>query len=213
MTPRQWNFGDKVVHAQRPEWGIGLVTGAQRAVQDGRACQRLTIRFDRAGVKTISTAMADLRPADEMPRLAPEPLEEDPTDEAGGLPNGEGGWLGRLSGDAPEEVMLKLPEPATDPFSSLKSRLAATLALYRFTPTGSSLLDWAAAQSGLKDPLSRFNRHELERLFGRFIPVRDEHLKRITLEMKRKDPAGLTEVVRTAPPSAQQALRRFDALR
>jgi hypothetical protein len=203
-----------VVHAQRPEWGIGLVTGAQRSVQDGRACQRLTIRFDRAGVKTLSTALADLRSADDMPRLALTEQEEPVVEEAPDAPaNGDGGWLGRLSASAPDEVMLKLPEAATDPFSTLQARLGATFALYRFTPAGASLLDWAAAQSGLKDPLSRFNRHELERLFGRFVMIRDEHLKRLAQEMRKKDPSGLAGAIRSAPPAVQQTLRRLDALR
>lgn len=201
---REWSFGDRVVHAKRPEWGSGVVTAAQKIVHEGTPCQRLTIRFDRAGVKTLSTAVAELIPASEAPSLSP----------VNG--HGSGGtdldavWRDRLAGGSPEEVMARLPEAATDPFSSLEARLKATLALYRFTDQGGSLLDWAAAQSGLKDPLSEFSRHDLERLFQRFAFARDEHLKKLVQEMRKKDPTALQVVLRTAPPTANQALRRLD---
>ena len=63
MPTREWSFGDKVVHAQKPEWGVGLVTGASGTTHEGQPCQRVVVRFERAGVKTLSTAIADLRPA------------------------------------------------------------------------------------------------------------------------------------------------------
>lgn len=198
---REWSFGDRVVHAKRPEWGAGVVTAAQKIVHEGTPCQRLTIRFDRAGVKTLSTAVAELVSAADGPVLAPPAQSEADAD---------AGWLSRLSGKSPEEMMSRLPEAATDPFSSLEARLKATLALYRFTDQGGSLLDWAAAQSGLKDPLSEFSRHDLERLFQRFAFVRDEHLKKLVQEMRKKDPTVLQVVLRAAPPTASQALRRLD---
>lgn len=225
MGTRAWSFGDKVVHATKPEWGIGVVTGASEVVHEGKPCQRVVVRFERAGVKTLSTAFAELREA-ETPVLAAEqeaevPAQAAPALAAAGAPSSggapaigadpnAGGWLDKASAPNPVEVMTRLPGPTTDPFQPLSARLKATMALYRFTDSGASLLDWAAAQSGLKDPLSRFNRHELEQLFRRFTFVRDDHLKRIVLDMKRQDPAGLQLALRSAPSPVQQALKRLD---
>jgi hypothetical protein len=50
-----------VVHAGKPEWGVGVVSSAQNVTQDGKPSQRLTIRFERAGLKTVSTAVASIR--------------------------------------------------------------------------------------------------------------------------------------------------------
>jgi hypothetical protein len=234
MTTREWSYGDKVVHTGKPEWGIGLVTGASGAVHEGKPCQRVVVRFERAGVKTLSTAFAELKPASEAPALA---LAE-PVEVAGGhdavhahangvkvgnggtasgngggsvtAENGEGGWLEKAGAPSATEVMTRLPDATTDPFATLVLRLKATIALYRFTDSGGSLLDWAAAQSGLKDPLSRFSRHELEQLFRRFCFVRDEHLKRLVLDLKKQDAATLQQILRAAPAPVQQALKRLD---
>lgn len=195
MSQPHWGIGDKVVHAGKPEWGVGEVRSAESVLSDGRPGQRLTVRFDRAGVKTLATPFADLRAADAVPRWTEPP------------PNGESAPIA-----TPElvERMTAIPEPATDPFRSRKARLESTLGLYRFTGTGASLLDWAAVQSGLKDPLSRFSRHELEEFFHRFRGALDAHLKRLALEVKREDAAALAALVRAAPPGAHPALKRLD---
>ncbi len=205
MTTREWKLGDRLMHAGRPEWGIGEVRSAEAVVQDGVKAQRLTIRFDRAGVKTLATAFADLRPADEMPQVPNHPPSENGHDDSD--------WLQKAEAGSTDEVMTRVPEDASDPFRTRKARLESTLNLYRFTGTGSSLLDWAAMQSGLKDPLSRFTRHDLERLFDLFRLALDSHLKRLVLELKKADPAALAELSASASPTAKQALRRADGLR
>ena len=198
MAIREWKLGDRLVHGGRPEWGTGEVRTVEGITQDGVRCQRVTVRFDRAGVKTLSTAFADLRPRDEagpMRLSEPETTEVDPL----GPP-----------GENYEEKLETLPEDATDPFKSRKARLQSTLGLYRFSSAGGSLLDWAASQTGLKDPLSKFNRHDLERLFDRFRVNLDAHLKKLTFEMRKTDAAALAEVSAAAAPEARQALRRAD---
>lgn len=203
MSSKEWAYGDRVQHAKRPEWGTGVITSAEKEVHEGTPCQRVTVRFDRAGIKTLSTALAELHAATETVDSSPN---------GGGGANGEDSdWLARLSGTPLEDRMTKLPEPCTDPFSTPIARLKASLALFRFTDTGASLLDWAAAQSGLKDPMSRFNRHELEVLFQKFAFGRDEHVRRLVIDLKKKDPTELAAAIRAAPPAAQQVLRRFDA--
>lgn len=210
MTSKVWSFGDRVVHTGKPEWGAGVVSTATKTTHEGRPCQSLTIRFDRAGVKTISTAFATLVPAEQAGGLlaeaaasngAAEDLRDDPLKaKIWGVED----FRARMS---------KLPEPATDPFTTAMDRLKATLGLYRFAPTGGSLLDWAAMQSGLSDPMSRFNRHELEQFFEAFMVARDNHLRKVIQDARKADPTGAARMVSQAPASAQQALRRIDAKR
>ncbi|MBX3380549.1 MAG: DUF3553 domain-containing protein [Phycisphaeraceae bacterium] len=202
---REWNIGSKVRHSGCPEWGVGVVTAAQSLVQEGVRCQRLTIRFDKVGSKTISTAFANLLGATDAPSF---PSFESPS---GNTPmSSTDSILNREEKAATEETFLRLPELATDPFTTLPKRAAATLALYRFTPSGASLLDWAVMQSGMRDPLSRYNRHELETLFSRFRQNLDAHARKTLKELKKLDAAAFSQVLAQATPEAQAAVRRID---
>lgn len=197
-SSEQFHFGDRLYHAERPEWGEGTVTAAVAGVQDGKSCQRLTVRFERAGIKTLSTAHANLRKSDDQPAIA------------GALARANTDWLADLGAKEVQDVMTRLPEPATDPFSSLGARLKATLSLYRFGRVGGGLIDWAAAQSGLKDPLAKFNRHELEAFYKRFESNLDQHLKRMLMEIHRKEPGVLSAALMDAPQPARDAVRRLN---
>lgn len=200
MTTTQFAFGDRIIHTGRPEWGEGVVTAAQPATQDGKPCQRVTVRFDRVGIKTLSTALAPLQRKDATHEIH------------AALANArEGEWLSEVGSKQVQEIMTRLPERAVDPFASLESRLKATLELFRFAPTGGALIDWAAAQTGLKDPLARFNRHDLEEFFTRFAIARDQHLKRLLAEGKKQDPQMVARVTSAAPREAQLVVRRLDA--
>lgn len=197
----EFKFGDRLVHATKPEWGTGVVSSVQNVVEGGVASQRLTIRFERAGLKTISTAHADLRPADEHPSV-----------EAAGAAASTGNgvnWLEQLEAGDLTERMQRLPEATRDPFVSLASRLKATLALWRFSAQGAPLLDWAAMQTGLKDPLARFSRHELEQFFKRFETERDAHLKRLLLDARKQPAPEIEKVKAEALPAAKEAMRRL----
>lgn len=201
MTARTWKVGDRVGHAGRPEWGQGEVLSAEPSTQDGKPCQRVTVRFDRGGTRSLSTAFAELR---EWCPAAHDDAAQSHTADVLGLNGSRRDY---------EEAMTRLPEPATDPFRPLKARLSATLGLYRFGPEGASLIDWAAMQSGLKDPMTRFNRHELEGLFRRFQGALDAHLRKLVLDSRKQDPAALAEALAGAPPAARNALRRLDIAR
>jgi hypothetical protein len=195
-----WCKGDCVIHAAKPEWGVGHVL-ASEMVGSGPH-QRLTVRFERGGTKTISTQFAELNAAGAMPMRRT-------VEQADG--QGEGDVMhGALTESEIKSIMTKLPDQATDPFTPLAKRLAATLDLYRYGENNSLLLDWAAMQTGLKDPLSKFNRHELEQWFGRFRFDLDEHLKRLLRDMRREDAATLRTIVAAATPAAKSALRRVD---
>lgn len=198
MPQIDWKLGDRVIHAGRPEWGAGEVRSAEAITQDGRKSQRVTVRFERAGVKVLSTAFADLRPADvPLPPARTEAGEEPEVSQ----------------GDRVELVrnLSELPEAAIDPFRTRRARLETSLALYRFAGTGSSLLDWAASQSGLKDPLSSFSRPDLEQAFERFRFNLDGHIRKLAYELKKEDPAALVALAAAAIPAAKLALKRADA--
>jgi Protein of unknown function (DUF3553) len=214
MQTKKWSKGERVIHATKPEWGHGEVVEAQSTSQDGKPCQRLVVKFSRAGTKTVSTAFADLRAAGESPILASlarqAPEQDRPTSSNGH----DGDLMLDTALDAalnnPIEMMTRLPDSVTDPFLSLRKRALAALALYKFGESPSGLLDWAAVQTGLKDPMTRFNRHELEEYFVRFKITLDAHLKRLLKDVRKQEPGLLPELQAAASPAGQQALRRAD---
>ncbi|HRJ49417.1 MAG TPA: DUF3553 domain-containing protein [Phycisphaerales bacterium] len=196
MMIREWKPGDKIRHAGKPEWGVGSVIEADGTLQDGNPCQRLTVRFDRAGSKTLSTAFADIRSADDF-FTAPEHVSQDP-------------MLAAHDESAIREALTRVPESATDPFASLRKRLSATLGLYRYGESPAGLLDWAASQTGMKDPLSRYSRHELEQIHHRFVANVDQHLRKLLKEIRRAEPGLIPQTLAAAGPSAKHAMRRAD---
>ncbi|MFN7375508.1 MAG: DUF3553 domain-containing protein [bacterium] len=198
MLVKPFAFGDKVVHVGRPEWGVGTVSQAVGDVHEGKACQRVTVRFERAGLKTLSTAIANLVPASDAPAMVA--CESAPSDPLMGI---------EVAKNA-AELMLKIPDQCADPFQPARVRLEATARLYRFNEHGGSLIDWAAAQSGLKDPMTRFNRHELEDFFKRWTQLRDDHLRKLVWDMKKQDPIGLSVAIRNSTGKAQQLMKKFD---
>lgn len=229
-TMTTFKQGDRVTHRNRPEWGAGTVTLAEPATHNGAVCQRLTIRFDRAGAKVLSTGLAPL-----------EAFTGSKFDGGSDLGAGEGGPTRQSTGAGPtavssfggplrttvsadlepdpllslkptasekREMLLKVPDDATDPFVTPRKRLERTLALYRFSSHGGSLLDWAAMQTQLKDPLSAFNRHELEDAFKWFQNRLEQHLRTVLREVRKADPGAIEELSKTAVPAARQALIR-----
>jgi len=117
--------------------------------------------------------------------------------------------LDGLSDEAACQLMIELPEPTHDPFSSLQDRLTETLNLFRYTASPASLIDWAAIQSGLADPLTRFTRQKLEQIFPRFERNREEHLKQLLAEARQRPTENLQLVVKSAPPAAQRAVSKY----
>ena len=202
-TPaRKFQIGDRVIHPSKPEWGVGLVSTTAMSEHEGSPCQRLAIRFDRAGLKTISTGFVDLQTATDQPlssnRETPKASANDTISPLEGADEKQ-----------TREIMSRLPDAATDPFSTPAKRLRATLALYRFEPSGGSLIDWAAAQSALADPLSRFNRHQLEEYFHAFARNRSQQLSKVVQEANTVSRDELVQIAQSAPPLGQQALQRL----
>lgn len=163
--------------------------------QSGGDATRLRVRFERAGLKTLSVPPAN---------VGPEPASL----------NGDAASTDKLANLDPreiEDVMTGLPESTRDPFTTSAARLAATLRLFRFESSGASIIDWAAIQSGLSDPLSRFTRHDLEAYFRTFERKRDAHLKRMADEVRSLPAAELAAAVAEAPPAGKRALSRYIA--
>jgi hypothetical protein len=201
MMLQDWKSGDWVIHSGKPEWGAGQIQVAEGHIQEGKRCQRLTIRFDRGGLKTLTTLYAELRPS--APGGASAFAEPKPDDDLGHQLD-----LKNLAG-----LLSGLPEQVTDPFISLPKRVEATLGLFKYTGHGASLLDWATAQTGLRDPLSSFNRHELEQHFQRFRTNVFNHLRRVTADLRKLDPGALAKIEASATADAKQALNKAHAMR
>lgn len=202
QTPR-FQSGDRVRHQKRPEWGIGRIDRVENTAIGGTPAQRLIIRFPNAGLKTLSTLGAALALVSESEAAnngsdlhGPQTLVEMEQ-------HSESGWLGEISKQRPEDAMINLPPEATDPFAGGEARLRATLDLYRFEPTGGSLIDWAVARSGLDDPLSRFTRQELEQFFERWVFLRDRQLEKLVAQAQ---PGLVEKMLADAPPAARRAV-------
>jgi hypothetical protein len=203
LTPVMFTQGMQVRHRQRPEWGTGAVTRVEPLTRAGARDQRLWIKFGNAGLKTLLASGADLEiiegtGAAEHTFAAREIASE-------------GGWLGQIAQKKPEQAMAELPPNATDPFILPERRLKNLLALYRFD-AGTKLIDWAVAQSGLDDPLSRFTRIELEAFYKNWSLERDLALTRLVTEFRRKR-APVDAILAEAPRSALAVLQRFDKVR
>lgn len=199
----RFTIGDRVLHAAKPEWGTGTVVSAAASEHEGIPCQRLSVRFTRGGLKTISTAFADIQPAAQTAQVLKPKAEahHDP------LPIDSADRRQLLT------IMTAIPEPARDPFASPAQRLKATLALYRFGPGGGELIDWAAAQCGLADPLSRFNRHELEEYYRMFEKNLHTHLSKVVRDANNVPADELVQIAKSAPPGARRALQKLHRTR
>ncbi len=197
--PTRFSLGDQVMHPGKPEWGKGTVYSASAFKHEGRTCQRLTIRFERAGLKTVSTAFAKIQAASAVASSIKPKLEEHHAP------------LPIASADHREilEIMTAIPETARDPFASPAQRLEATLSLYRFSGTGAGLIDWAAAQCGLADPMGRFNRHELEDFYRMFEMNLRQHLGKVVREANTVPAPELVRIAQSAPPAGRQALQKL----
>jgi len=204
--------GDKVRHPKRPEWGVGEVTRIEMITRDGQPDQRAWVRFPSVGLKTLLVSVA-----------APEAIGAgDAVDIAARLhaqttlvdveARREGGWLGEIAKKRPEEVMCSLPPRAVDPFLSASKRMEHTLSLYRFGVSGAGLIEWAIAQSGLDDPLSRFSRHELEEFFKRWRFELDAQASRLLQELRR-DRQPVEPLLARAPAAAVGAIKRLQQSR
>lgn len=189
--------GDQVTHPTRPQWGTGTVRQCQPIKHDGQSAWRVTVDFARRGRVVINTAIVELTPKNNRNGASDTTGLESGQAQERDLPmtrvssaassNADKGWLDSLEkkvyGSSNE--LWSLPGELSDPFLSEMQRLDATLATYQYSPEPKALIDWAVAQTGLDDPLTQFNRVELEQAFPRFARDRDQHLVDLVRQMKR----------------------------
>lgn len=219
MQETLYRAGDRVRHTQRPEWGVGTITKAEKTVVRNQPAHRLVIRFSHGGTKTLSTLGAELEVLS-----TPGEGGERPTTGAAGTngratsnghadhAGGDVGWLDRIEKKSPAEMLREIPEAATDPFKNTAQRLESTIRLYRFNATGGSLIDWAVAQTGLDDPLSELSRQELEQAFEVWARERDAHFGRLLAEAE-KSGVDAAQLLAAAPDSARAAAKRLNGRR
>ena len=205
MQTTSFKIGEKVRHSKRPEWGVGSISKIEVITRDGRPDRRIWIRFPTAGEKTVLASMAELEHVESAPMAAGQTLADVHA-------RADTGWLGEISKRKPEDLMVALPDAATDPFIPLRRRIQNALGLYRFDGSGAKLIEWAIAQSGLNDPMSRFSRHELEQFFQRWRFALDAQLGKLIQEARR-EPGALDEASRGAPPAGLAALKRISQFR
>ncbi|MDA1007794.1 MAG: DUF3553 domain-containing protein [Planctomycetota bacterium] len=196
--------GDSVKHPNRPEWGIGSITRTEVYSSGSERDLRVWVRFPNVGEKVLLASVAKLEVMGEATGV--ESIYSRPT-----LSQVEGrsadGWLAKFGERNAEELMTSLALDATDPFVGLRTRLERTLKLYRFEASGASLNDWAVAQSGLSDPMTRFNRQELEQLHKKWLINLDVHLARL-LQDARREPGLADQVAQLACAGGQRGYTR-----
>lgn len=199
-----WIYGDRVRMPSKPEWGVGTLTRVARAQVKGEACWSLTVRFPNAGLKKLNTSVAVLERVDQTTSAG---AGEAAVVIAKANMAADDELFGPMAKKNVEAVMTDLPEPCRDPFRSLAGRVELTLELYRFAATGRLLVDWAVAQTGLDDPLSQFNRQELETHFGRWAMERDRHLAKLVYEARQKG-TPVDKLMSKGTPEARTAAAR-----
>ena len=62
-------------------------------------------------------------------------------------------------------------------------------------------MEWAIVQTGMDDPLTRFNRGQLEEYFKRWVRERDSQLANVLSEL-RDDPKTAKRLMQKAPKAA-----------
>ena len=223
MSSQQFQRGDHVVHPRRPEWGRGVIKDASAITHKGVAAQRVSVQFANKGRVVINTAVAPLEP--ETGRTQPMPTTSTSTRNPRQEPSHytmqnrttaphhpDAGWLNELEKSRHQgpAALAELPDTMTDPFVTLRQRLDATLESYRFSNAPRSLIDWAVMQTGLKDPLSEYTRHELEEGFERFRRERDQQLKSLVKQILREGdrPTLDAALKQTRYPEAKTALSK-----
>lgn len=205
MIEATYKKGDRVRHPSRPEWGVGVINKIEVVTRDGSTDLRIWVRFPSVGEKTLLASAANLEAVDD--RGATASIYSRPSVTSLDVAKGEG-WLGSISKQTPEELMTSLSGEATDPFAGPRRRFELSLALYRFDTSAARLIEWSVAQSGLDDPLSRFNRQELEQLHKRWLFNLDAHVSKLLSELRREQIA-IDPFLNNAPPQAVRTVRRL----
>ncbi len=205
-----------MVHTGCPDWGDGIVDEVVNILHEGKAAQRLVVKFVHKGRATLNTAIAPLISKDAFVAMSnhrnPQfsPASASATNSRGNSSSGGGGggWLSAF--EKTEHELHRLPDALNDPFLSLVQRIEATLDTYAFSKDPKVLIDWAIRQTKLNDPMTKYTRHELEVGFERFARDRDLHLRDLLRELKKQGRLNEFDAIRKRAklPAAVSALDR-----
>jgi hypothetical protein len=195
--------GDRVRHADCPDWGPGVVESAKPITHEGAPAWQLVVRFEQKGRVTVQTQYARI-----MHESHKQPIFAAPPKNSQGVTIGTGGYAAAMGAGLNDgSALIQLPEALSDIFAPLEKRLALTLDLYRYSVEARSLFEWATLQSGLADPLSRFSRHELESAFGAWAKKRDTHLRDLVVAIRKAGrPELFLNLPANVPPAGRNAL-------
>ena len=199
-------FGDRVTHPKFPEWGSGAVIKVESTAIHGEPATRVTVRFSHAGLKSFTGEPCPLEllaeghaMPDDRCRTRPAISEVEDLERTG---------LNQAVEQKLLDIMHSIPLACRDPFNSAEHRLRRTLELYKYDLTGRGLMEWAMAQTGMDDPLTRFNRTELEVFFKQYSHELNQHLAKLLSEM-REDTSTVQRLVSEAPQRAQRAVAKI----
>ncbi len=205
---QSYKRGDEVIHPLRPEWGPGVVISAASIVHEAQPAQRLIVDFSNHGRVTLNTGVAQLVAREgfvpmTMTTTSTVSTQKFVTSDLSkpAASNGKG-WLDTLDPTSTaSNELYRLGDAMTDPFLPMSKRLQATLDTFRFGNDprhARNLLDWAVSQTHLKDPMTKYTRHELEQGFRRFVRDRDNHLFDLVRQMKRQNGHDVLNQIKNA---------------
>jgi len=199
-------FGDRVTHPKFPEWGSGAVIKVENTPVNGAPSIRVTVRFAHAGLKKF---VGDSIPLDVMVSGHAMPGDGDCKRPAiSEVEDLERSGLTQAVEQKLEEIMFNIPLACRDPFNTIEHRMRRTLDLYKYDTTGKGLMEWAMAQTGMDDPLTRFNRTELEVYFKQYTFLLEQHLSKLLSEMY-EDKSSLNRLLAEAPEGARRAVAKL----
>ncbi len=199
-------FGDRVTHPRFPEWGSGAVIKVEIAPINGEPSTRVTVRFAHAGLKKF---IGDAIPLDVMASSHAMPGDREGKKPAiAAVEELERSGLTQAVEQKLEEIMFAIPLACRDPFNTAEHRMRRTLELYKYDLSGKGLMEWAMVQTGMDDPLTRFNRTQLEDYFKQFSFLLKQHLAKLVQEM-HEDKETLDRLLDEAPVGARRAIAKL----
>jgi hypothetical protein len=215
MQETMYKRGDHVIHPLRPEWGPGVVCQVAPILHEGKSAQRLVVDFSNHGRVTLNTGIAQLVTKESYSAMSMSTHSAHSLTSAAPQAKTTRGWLDTLDpSNQGVSELWRLPEAMTDPFAPMGKKLSATLDSFKFgidPRHARNLLDWAIAQTGLRDPMTKYTRHELELGFRRFVRDRDNHILELVKTLKRSGKYDVLDQVRqaTTDPLAKTTLERI----
>ena len=203
LTTMTISFGDKVIHSTFPEWGSGAVIKVENTALQGEATARITVRFANVGLKSfvgndlpLDVLQGDHAIPGDRELKRPAIAEVEDLEKSG---------LQQAVQQKLEDIMHAIPLACRDPFNSAEHRLRRTLDLYKYDMGGKGLMMWATAQTGMDDPLTRFNRTELEVYYKHYSHDLQLHLAKLLSEMHGENKL-IKRLLSEAPQRAKRAV-------